>query len=85
MFSFNLNGDRESVKQVLEGLDHFALTASLGGVESLIAHAATMIHAEVSEQVRGEMGITDTLIRVSTGIEDSQDLITDLRTQLNLL
>lgn len=85
MLSFELDGDRDDVKHVLEGLDHFALTASLGGVESLIAHAATMTHAEVSEQIRTEMGISDTLIRVSTGIEDSQDLITDLRTQLNSL
>lgn len=85
MLSFELDGDRDDVKRVLEGLDHFALTASLGGVESLIAHAATMTHAEVSEQVRAEMGISDTLIRVSTGIEDSRDLIADLGRQLDSL
>ncbi|WP_435158822.1 trans-sulfuration enzyme family protein [Haladaptatus sp. DFWS20] len=85
MLSFELNGDRDDVKYVLEGLDHFALTASLGGVESLIAHAGTMTHAEVSKRVRTEMGISDTLIRISTGIEDSQDLLTDLKTQLDSL
>ncbi|ELZ32627.1 cystathionine gamma-lyase [Halogeometricum pallidum JCM 14848] len=83
MLSFELDGDRDAVKHVLEGLNHFALTASLGGVESLIAHAETMTHAEVSEQVRSEMGISDTLIRISTGIEDAEDLIADLRTQLD--
>jgi cystathionine gamma-lyase len=56
----------------------FALAESLGGVESLIEHPATMTHACLSKEKRGKIGIKDTLIRISVGLEDIDDLIEDL-------
>ncbi|HFQ6858051.1 TPA: PLP-dependent transferase [Enterobacter cloacae] len=55
-----------------------ALAESLGGVESLISHAATMTHAGMAPEARAAAGISETLLRISTGIEDSEDLIADL-------
>ncbi len=62
----------------LSALKLFTLAESLGGVESLISHTATMTHAGMSAEARAQAGITDLLLRVSVGIEDSQDLIADL-------
>jgi cystathionine beta-lyase/cystathionine gamma-synthase len=56
----------------------FALAESLGGVESLIGHPASMTHASVPPELRQKMGLTDSLIRLSVGIEDIEDLIEDL-------
>ena len=56
----------------------FALAESLGGVESLIGHPATMTHAAVPAAMRQAMGLTDSLVRLSCGIEDAEDLIADL-------
>ena len=56
----------------------FALAESLGGVESLIGHPATMTHASVPPELRRKMGLTDSLIRLSVGIEDVEDLVEDL-------
>ena len=56
----------------------FALAESLGGVESLIGHPASMTHASVPPELRKKMGLTDSLVRLSVGIEDVEDLIEDL-------
>jgi cystathionine gamma-lyase len=71
-------GSRDAAKRVLERVRVFSLAESLGGVESLISHPASMTHASVPEDRRGQLGITDGLIRLSCGVEDSADLIADL-------
>ncbi|MBT8132119.1 MAG: PLP-dependent transferase, partial [Gammaproteobacteria bacterium] len=63
---------------MVDGLEYFFLAESLGGVESLIAHPATMTHAAMDEQARKIAGIGDNLLRLSVGIEDADDLVTDL-------
>jgi cystathionine gamma-lyase len=77
-FSFSLHGGQEAVFRLLERCQVFTLAESLGGVESLIDHPATMTHASLPPEVRREMGIGDDLIRLSVGIEDLTDLIADL-------
>jgi cystathionine gamma-lyase len=77
-FSFRLRGGEEAVLRTLGRVRVFTLAESLGGVESLIEHPATMTHASMPKQVREEMGITPDLIRVSVGLEDVTDLIADL-------
>jgi cystathionine gamma-lyase len=84
-FSFRLRADRDGLFRLLEGVRLFILAESLGGVESLIDHPATMTHASIPEQVRLQMGITDDLIRLSVGIEDREDLIADLEQALKLV
>jgi cystathionine gamma-lyase len=83
VISFEIAGTIEDAKTFLEGLTLFALAESLGGVESLIELPALMTHASVSREVREKTGITDTLIRVSVGIEDSKDLMNDLKQALD--
>ncbi len=78
MLSFELKGGVESVKAFLSRLRYFALAESLGGVESLVAHPATMTHASMTEEARREAGISETLIRISVGVEDPEDLVADL-------
>ena len=78
MLSFELLGGDNEVRAFLDGLRHFSLAESLGGVESLVAHPATMTHASMSPQARVVAGITDQLLRVSVGIEDVEDLKADL-------
>ncbi|MCP9268154.1 cystathionine gamma-synthase [Xenorhabdus sp. XENO-1] len=78
MLSFELDGDEQIMRHFLSALKLFTLAESLGGVESLISHTATMTHAGMSAEARAQAGITDSLLRVSVGIEDSQDLIADL-------
>jgi len=77
-FSFRLRGGEEAVLRTLGRVRVFTLAESLGGVESLIEHPATMTHASMPKEVREEMGITSDLIRVSVGLEDVADLIADL-------
>jgi cystathionine gamma-lyase len=84
-FSVRLSANREAIFRFLAGLQLFTLAESLGGVESLIDHPATMTHISIPENVRVGMGITDNLIRLSVGIEDVQDLIADLDQALRLL
>jgi len=79
MLSFELEGGRGAAKALVEELSIFSLAVSLGGVESLIAHAATMTHSYVPEEKRERMGISDSLVRVSVGIESEADLIADLK------
>lgn len=78
MLSFELAGGDAAMRRFLSKLTLFTLAESLGGVESLISHAATMTHAGMAPQARAAAGISDALLRISTGIEDSEDLIADL-------
>ena len=80
MISFTLKNDNidEAIK-VLKSTKLFALAESLGGVESLIGHPATMTHASIPREERIKNGLVDSLIRLSVGIEDVDDLIEDLK------
>ena len=71
-------GSLENAKKVLENVKLCTLAESLGGVESLISHPATMTHASVPTEKRQSLGITDGLVRVSVGIEDVEDILEDL-------
>ena len=82
MVSFDLESDLPAARRFLENTRLFALAESLGGVESLVNHPAIMTHGTVPKDRREELGITDTLIRLSVGIEDVDDLIADLDTAL---
>ncbi|TAK35543.1 MAG: cystathionine gamma-synthase [Chloroflexota bacterium] len=82
MVSFELKPDLELVQRFLRSLRIFSMAVSLGGVESLMAHPATMTHSSVPEETRRRFGITDGLIRCSVGLEDKDDLITDLEQAL---
>ncbi len=82
MASFELEGDLEAAKRFCSRLRIFSCAESLGGVESLCSHPATMTHASVPVEIRQARGITDSLIRLSVGIENVRDLINDLRQAL---
>ncbi|MDQ3374552.1 MAG: cystathionine gamma-synthase [Acidobacteriota bacterium] len=82
MVSFE-TGSLESAKKVLESVELCTLAESLGGVETLISHPATMTHASVPPEKREQLGITDGLVRISVGIEDIEDIISDLDQALN--
>ncbi|MDN5923600.1 MAG: cystathionine gamma-synthase [Xanthomonadales bacterium] len=82
MLSFELHGGEAAIRAFLDGLEHFTLAESLGGVESLIAHPASMTHAAMTAQARCSAGISDTLLRLSVGIEDGDDLLRDLEAAL---
>jgi cystathionine beta-lyase/cystathionine gamma-synthase len=77
-------GSLDNAKKVLEGVKLCTLGESLGGVESLISHPASMTHASVPFETRQQLGITDGLVRVSVGIEDVEDIIADLDQALSL-
>lgn len=86
MLSFDLHANTyESAKKVLSATHLFSLAESLGGVESLIGHPASMTHASIPKSERLKVGLTDSLIRLSVGIEDVEDLIEDLRRALDLV
>ncbi|MDO6488170.1 cystathionine gamma-synthase [Colwellia sp. 6_MG-2023] len=78
MLSFDVKGGVESVKKLFANLKLFTLAQSLGGVESLICHPPTMTHAGMAESARLAAGITDSLVRISVGIEDINDILGDL-------
>ncbi|HQD11711.1 MAG TPA: cystathionine gamma-synthase [Chitinophagales bacterium] len=83
MVSFSLKDDRiEAANKVLSSTQLFSLAESLGGVESLIGHPATMTHASIPLAERQKTGVVDSLIRLSVGIEDADDLIEDLKKAL---
>ncbi|MDQ3073751.1 MAG: aminotransferase class I/II-fold pyridoxal phosphate-dependent enzyme, partial [Bacteroidota bacterium] len=83
MMSFSLKGDKmEDALKVLTGTRLFALAESLGGVESLIGHPASMTHAAIPKAEREKSGVVDSLIRLSVGIEDGDDLVADLNNAL---
>jgi len=82
--SFRLiDESREATFKFLESIKFFTLAESLGGVESMVNHSATMSHASMLEEARLKIGITDSLIRLSVGIEDEEDLLADLEQALN--
>jgi cystathionine gamma-synthase len=85
MVSFTLAGGRADAALVCDALEHFTLAESLGGVESLVAHPATMTHASMDENARRAAGIGDGLLRLSVGIEDETDLVRDLTRALDQL
>ena len=77
MITFELDG-YAAVKKFLDSLTVCTLAESLGGVETLISHPATMTHASVPAEERKRIGITDSMVRIAVGIEDAEDLIADL-------
>ena len=83
MLSFTLKGNKmDDALKILSGTKLFSLAESLGGVESLIGHPATMTHASIPKEEREKSGLVDTLIRLSVGVEDVEDLIEDLKNAL---
>jgi cystathionine gamma-lyase/cystathionine beta-lyase/cystathionine gamma-lyase/homocysteine desulfhydrase len=82
MLSFE-TGSLENARTVLNSVRLCSLAESLGGVETLISHPATMTHASVPPQERQRLGITEGLVRISVGIEDVEDLIADLKQALD--
>ena len=82
MVSAQFKGDYEDVANMVRRFKVFALAESLGGVESLICHPASMTHASIPRAIREERGLTDTLLRFSVGIEDIEDLLADLKQAL---
>ena len=86
MISFTIKGDSiELAHKLVEEVNIFTLAESLGGVESLIGHPATMTHAAIPKEVREKVGVTDGLIRLSLGVEDAEDLIADLASAFDKL
>ena len=83
MISFTLFGNKlDEALEIVKKVKLFALAESLGGVESLIGHPATMTHASIPKEVREKSGVVDSLIRLSVGVEDVEDLIEDLQQAL---
>ena len=78
MLSFELAGGVAAVRQFIGAVEFFTLAESLGGIESLVAHPATMTHADMGEEARAVAGISDGLLRLSVGLEAGQDLIAGL-------
>jgi cystathionine gamma-lyase len=84
MLSFTLKDDSlEKAKALMENVNLFSLAESLGGVESLINHPASMTHASIPKEERAKNGLSDSLIRLSIGVEDAEDLMEDLIQALN--
>ena len=80
MISFTIKGnDFSKALKIIENLKVFTLAESLGGVESLAGHPASMTHASIPKIEREASGVVDSLIRLSVGIEDADDLISDLK------
>lgn len=83
MISFTLKGNKmEDAHKIVKDVKLFVLAESLGGVESLIGHPATMTHASIPKEEREKTGVVDSLIRLSVGIEDAEDIIADLKQAL---
>ncbi|PHM62123.1 trans-sulfuration enzyme family protein [Xenorhabdus ishibashii] len=80
--TIKLKGDLEDTKRFLSKLRYFVLAESLGGVESMVNHSATMSHGSMTKEEREEIGIYDTVLRLSVGIEDIHDLLADLEKAL---
>ena len=83
MMSIVIDTNVEGINKFLKSLNFFTLAESLGGVESLIEHPAIMTHASIDKDIRDSLGISDNLLRLSIGIEDSEDLIEDLKQALD--
>jgi cystathionine gamma-lyase len=85
MISVAVKGGLKNASQFMQNLKLFTLAESLGGVESLVNHPAIMTHASVPRETRKRIGISDSLVRISVGIEDIEDLIEDIRNALDSL
>ena len=83
MLGFELAGGVAAIEAFLDGLRYFSLAESLGGVESLVAHSATMTHAAMSPEARAVAGISNGLLRLSVGIEHADDLLADIGAALD--
>ena len=81
-FSFEVKGGEAAAFRCLDALSVIKLAVSLGGTESLASHPAAMTHSGVPAEVRQRLGISESMIRLSVGIEDAQDLVEDLRQAL---
>jgi methionine-gamma-lyase len=82
-FSFDVKGGEKEAFRLLDNLQIMKLAVSLGGTETLISHPAAMTHSGVARELREEIGLTDALIRLSVGIENVEDLISDLAQALD--
>jgi methionine-gamma-lyase len=82
MISFEVNGGIDAGKTVMDNMQLAVLAVSLGGVETLIQHPASMTHSKLSKQARETAGISDGLIRLSIGIENVEDILSDLEQAL---
>jgi cystathionine gamma-synthase len=82
MLSFEIAGGTDRVRRFVESVEVFTLAESLGGIESLVAHPATMTHASMTPEARLAAGIKDSLLRLSVGLESEADLLADLATGL---
>jgi len=78
MVSFQFKGTYQDVAQMVRRFKVFTLAESLGGVESLVSHPASMTHGSIPKDIRESRGLTDTLLRLSVGIEDIEDILADL-------
>src|SRR5205807_9484987 len=85
MVTIILDTDLAGTRRFLENTHLFSLAESLGGVESLINHPALMTHASVPKEKREELGVTDSLVRISVGVEDLRDLVDDLKAALEAI
>ena len=83
MVSFQFKGTYADVAQIVRRFKVFSLAESLGGVESLVCHPASMTHSSIPKDIRESRGLTDTLLRLSVGIEDIEDIIGDLEQALS--
>ena len=82
-FSFDVKGGEKEAFALLDHLQIMKLAVSLGGTETLISHPASMTHSGVARELREEIGLTDALIRISVGIENVDDLVSDLAQALD--
>lgn len=80
--SFGLNGGLEAGKKLMDHVQLCVLAVSLGGIETLIQHPASMTHSKLSAEAKKEGGISDELVRLSVGIEEAEDIIADLEQAL---
>lgn len=78
MISFEIDGGEAAVRAFVESIEYFSLAESLGGVESLVCHPASMTHAPLTSEALAEAGISKTLVRLSVGLEDTEDLVADV-------
>lgn len=78
MLSFEVAGSEHAVRAFLESLDYFSLAESLGGVESLVCHPASMTHAPLTPEALADAGIGANLVRLSVGLESAEDLCEDI-------
>lgn len=82
MISFEIDGGEAAVRAFVEAIQYFSLAESLGGVESLVCHPASMTHAPLTEEALAEAGISKSLVRLSVGLEDTEDLVADVQQAL---